>query len=439
MTDFLRPFLELTVVIPGLLLAYLPLNTFLKHSFTRLLCWVIPVFLGFSILGGLLCRQMQISTALVLLFMVLAAISVYMKTLHVSVWKSGSVALAVCAVFACLNSISRALNAVMLESLHLPEHELWFRIPAALLYNFFCWLFVMIVWYPATHSVREMTEDDNLARTWYVFWILPLVFIALNLFMVPRYQETLYSGRILKGYIIISLTLLLILCLFYAMFLLMADSLNRNAKLQQENHFLSMQQARYDTLCTAIEEARHARHDMRHHFHQLSAMAENGELEQIKEYLFQAESRIPSLDMKFCENRAADSVIGYYCALAKRENIPFQAQANLPLKLPVDEIDMCLVLSNLLENALEASLKTAREKRQISVKASLHTDHLILIQVENAYDGEIREKNGVFQSSKRKGNGVGIQSVRRISEKSGGANSFAYENGIFTAKIMLHG
>ena len=299
MTVFLRPFLELTVIIPGLLLAYLPLNAFLKHSFARLLCWVIPVFLGLSILGGLLCRQMQISTGLVLLFMVLAAIAVYMKTLHVSVWKSGSVVLAVCAVFACLNSISRALNAVMLEELNLPEHELWFRIPAALLYNFFCWLFVLIVWYPATHSVREMTEDDNLARTWYVFWILPLVFIALNLFMVPRYQKTLYSGRILKGYIIISLTLLLILCLFYAMFLLMADSLNRNAKLQQENHFLSMQQARYDTLCTAIEEARHARHDMRHHFHQLSAMAENGDLGQIREYLFQAESRVPSLDMKF--------------------------------------------------------------------------------------------------------------------------------------------
>lgn len=56
MTVFLRPFLELTVVIPGLLLAYLPLNAFLKHSFARLLCWVIPFFLGLSILGDLLCR-----------------------------------------------------------------------------------------------------------------------------------------------------------------------------------------------------------------------------------------------------------------------------------------------------------------------------------------------------------------------------------------------
>ena len=148
MTVFLRPFLELTVVIPGLLLAYLPLNAFLKHSFARLLCWVIPFFLGLSILGGLLCRQMQISTGLVLLFMVLAAIAVYMKTLHVSVWKSGRVALAVCAVFACLNSISRALNAVMFEELNLPEHELWFRIPAALLYNFRSMRLICVLYFP---------------------------------------------------------------------------------------------------------------------------------------------------------------------------------------------------------------------------------------------------------------------------------------------------
>ena len=97
-----------------------------------------------------------------------------------------------------------------------------------------------------------MIDDENFARTWYIFWILPLTFIGLNLFMVPRYRNTLYTGRILHGYIVISLVLLAILVLFYAMFLLMADSLNRNARLQQENHFLSLQQARYDNLRAAI-------------------------------------------------------------------------------------------------------------------------------------------------------------------------------------------
>ena len=57
---------------------------------------------------------------------------------------------------------------------------------------------------------------------------------------------------------------------------------------------------------------------------------------------------------------------------------------------------MCLVLSNLLENALEASIRTAPDRRQIKITAYLHAGRLLLIEVENAYDGEIREKDGVF-------------------------------------------
>ena len=98
---------------------------------------------------------------------------------------------------------------------------------------------------------------------------------------------------------------------------------------------------------------------------------------------------------------------------------------------------MCLVLSNLLENALEASLRTAPERRQIRITAYLHAERLLLIEVENAFDGEIKEKDGVFRSSKRRGNGVGIQSVRHIAEKTGGASTFTYQDGSFSAKVML--
>lgn len=57
---------------------------------------------------------------------------------------------------------------------------------------------------------------------------------------------------------------------------------------------------------------------------------------------------------------------------------------------------MCLVLSNLLENALEASLRTAPGRRQIELTAYLHADRILLIEVENAFDGEVNEKNGRF-------------------------------------------
>lgn len=232
--------------------------------------------------------------------------------------------------------------------------------------------------------------------------------------MIPKYPDTLYT-----------------------VFLMMANSLNRNIRLQQENQLLSMQKQRYENLKAAIEEARQARHDMRHQLNQLSALTQAGNLEKLKKYLAGAAARIPSLDMHFCENRAADSVVGYYCELAKKEGIPFSVQIDLPEKLPIDEIDLCLVLSNLMENALEASMHTDPARRNIKLTSYLHAGSLLLIQIENTYDGFITEKDNIIQSSKRKGNGIGLQSVRHIAEKSGGASTFTYQNGIFCAKIMI--
>ena len=262
----------------------------------------------------------------VLLFLML----LYHKTLQISIWKSSSIFLAVCAVFACVKSLSRAVNAIMIFEPDIAEKQLWLCVKAGIFYNLICLSFVLIAWYPATHMVRILIADENFAQTWYIFWILPLIFIGLNQFMVPKYQSTLYTGQILQIYIVVSIVLLIILTLFYAIFLMMALSLNKNARLQQENHFLSLQQARYENLCSAIEEARQARHDIRHHFLQLSSLAEKGDLEKIKEYLSNANSKIPDYNLHFCENQAADSVISHYAALAKRENIPFQANAALP-------------------------------------------------------------------------------------------------------------
>lgn len=439
MREALRPILELAVVIPGLLLAYFPVKSFLKQPCGKLAAWLVPMMLGLCVGGGLLCWHFRVSTAYAIACVTGIAVFLYVKTIQISLWKSGTIALSVCAVYACLNSLSRALNTAMLMRIQTIPTEPWFCLRACIVYNAVCWLITAAAYYPATHAVRTMVEDDNFAQTWYVFWILPLMFIALNLFMIPIYPTTLYTGRVLQGYIVLSIAMLVLLFVFNTIFLLMATSLNRNARLRQENQMLSLQQQRYENLKTAIEEARQARHDMRHHLNHISMLAEENDMEALKTYLAQTVSRIPDLDMRFCENRAADSVLGYYCVLAKREGIPFSAQIDLPQTLPVDEIDMCLVLSNLLENALEASLRTVPARRWMKVNAYVHAERLLLMQVENACDGEIKETNGVFRSSKRKGNGIGIQSVRHIAEKNGGASTFAYQNGVFCAKIMLRG
>ena len=115
-----------------------------------------------------------------------------------------------------------------------------------------------------------------------------------------------------------------------------------------------------------------------------------------------------------------------------------RVELDLPRELPVPEMDMCVVLSNLLENALEAS-RQAGPGRYISLRASLRSEQLVLLTVENAYTGEIAERDGVLLSSKRPGEGIGLQSVAHIAEKTGGYCKFLYGNGVFTANVMLRG
>lgn len=437
MNDFFRPLLELAVVIPGIQLAYLPLRSYLKQNPHKLFLWVGPLLSLIIFLSSMVCWHFRLSTVPVVLCIAAFLAVLYARTLAVSLWRSGSVALAVCAVFSCTNSLVRALNAILLGSPERLAEAPWFCLEAGLIYHLICWSLVLITWYPATHFTREFLEEGKGSRMWYFFWILPILFIGINVFMIPTHNEIFYFGRILKGYILIVFTLLAILISFYALFLLMANSLSKNARLQKENHFLSLQQSRYDSLCTMIEETRHARHDLRHHCVQLSALAEEGDLEKIKTYLAAAQKKLPNLEMCFSKNRSVDSVVGHYCALARQENVPFLAQIDLPEQLCVDEIDLSLVLSNLLENALEASLLSEPALRQISIQAYISSGHFLLIQVENHFSGKIRQKNGIFQSSKRKGAGIGIQSVRRIVELNGGSSSFTFEDQTFLAKVMF--
>ena len=297
----------------------------------------------------------------------------------------------------------------------------------------------MIVWYPATHGVSRLLDDENLAQTWYVFWILPITFTLINLFIVPWNTANTLEDKSIQIYIVVSTALFILLLIFYALLYFIAKSLNHNNRLIQENQFLNMQQAQYDTIKVAIEETRQARHDMRHHFAVLNALAEQKDWKKLEDYLSSASQSIPDTELQLCKNGAVNGIVGHYYARCKNNDITLNHRLDLPENLPVIETDICLVIANLLENALEASLKSSKTKKQISITAYLHSDNIIILSVENDYNGEINEKGGIFSSSKRNGYGIGTQSVRRIAEKNGGYCKFTYNSGTFRADVMLRG
>lgn len=439
MTDVLRPILELSIIIPAVLIAYVPTRSYLKMPIWKLLIWLIPLLIAIPIAGGLFCYSHQLPVERIIGFVTLFLFLVYVHSLHVPAMKSGGLFLAVSAMIACIKNLSIGVDIAICYEWDLAISEQWMGIYAGIFFNAACYLVGIIAVYPLAGSIRKLVEEERFNETWYVFWVIPVLFIAINFFIRPKRRSILYTGRLWEAYIAVGLTLLVMLIIFYLLFFFVATILSRNARIQQENQFYNRQQERYDSLRIGIEEARQARHDLRHHFSQLYAMADEGDLEGIKSYCREAAARVPKIDMTFSDNRAVDSIIGYYCALARREGTPFTAQLDIPATIPVDEMDMCLVLSNLLENALEASRRTDPARRQIKVEAYLYSSHLVLMQVTNAFDGQVEESGGAFLSSKRKGKGVGLQSVRRIAAKNGGTCTFQYDGGVFIARTMLRG
>lgn len=422
--------MEFMVFLPGMLLAYFPVKQYLRLRPTKLAALAVPLILLLCLAGEAVRRFFHINI-LWLFFPAAAVMGIfYVHTLKVTRWKSVSVFLAVCGVFSCLGSAAVGISGETTPPFPPHTAALWFLMCCAL---------TAVSWYPASHAARQLLEDDAFASTWYVFWILPIIFIGLNLFIMPRNPGILEQGRLRLLYTVFGFVFLTLLLLSYLLFYHMASSLNRNARLRLENQFLSMQQARYDSLLTTTRQIRQARHDLRHHFHVLAGFASQGNMEGIVDYLAQVQGNIPTGDLGLCENAVVDSVAGYFAPLYKENGIPLSFVLDLPRSLPVPDADLCSILSNLLENAMEASLRTAPEKRKVQVSARLHSGNMVLLSVENTYDGEVREKNGVFLSSKRPGEGIGLQAVRHTAEKSGGYVRFHYGDGVFTANVMLRG
>lgn len=431
----LQPVLELAVLFPAALLCFLATADHLRVKARTLALIVVPSLTLACLLGGWLCWHMRWPVPAVLLPLLVVLAAAFCRVVTLPAWKSASVFLGVCGAWSCLSGLAVTANAVLSPgSINTP----WFCFAAGWIQLALCCAEVALVSYPATHAVRRLLREETVVHTWYVFWILPVSFLLFNLMTLPEQGESLLTGRLLTIYLVLSLLMLGLLHLFYLLFYLMAQELNANATLRQENQLLQMQTAQYETLRAAIEETRRARHDLRHHFATLSALADRGAWEELRRYLRDAAANVPADELNLCENQAVDGVAGRYSALSRQSGVPFTCQLSLPPALPVPEMDVCVVLQNLLENALEAS-RRLEGGGYIRLKAALHGDNLVLITVENAYDGSLEERAGALQSSKHPGMGIGLQSVAHIAEKGGGYCRFLHEGGVFTANVMLRG
>ncbi len=180
------------------------------------------------------------------------------------------------------------------------------------------------------------------------------------------------------------------------------------------------------------------RHDYRNHIQTMKAYAALGDLEAVKKYLDLLDEDLTTVDTVIkTGNPMTDAILNSKISLAKSKDINVVADAHIPLKLKTSEIDLCCIIGNLFDNAIDASMKLPKEQRVIRVYMDMKNTQLY-ISFTNFTAGKKLKKDGrLFHSTKGDGHGFGLVRIDAIVDRLDGYLSRNSEDGAFTTEILL--
>ncbi|KSV57953.1 sensor histidine kinase [Acetivibrio ethanolgignens] len=281
------------------------------------------------------------------------------------------------------------------------------------------------------HSLFEQLS----ART----YALLIVYSTLSCFLLYVETHSILTWESLANRELEDVFFFLIMCVMIltVYFLILSGILGvierrqTEEELQFARKLINQQREYYNQTLEHIEQVRIIRHDFRHHIHALVHM----DREQQTRYLQNLQKELEqNADVIFCQNQAVNGIMQEYASRAEQGKIEFSVNMDLSAHVPIDDLTLCIVIGNLLENAMEACLRM-KEGRFIRVKARWMEDHLMML-VENSYTGKIREDGGKILSSKKDG-GLGLLSIRRILNQPGDDFDVYFDGNVFTAMVKI--
>ena len=180
------------------------------------------------------------------------------------------------------------------------------------------------------------------------------------------------------------------------------------------------------------------RHDYRNHIQTMKAYAAAGEYEKLRSYLDELETDLSSVDTVIkTGNAMADAILNSKISLARSRGIPVTADAHIPLKLTTSDVDLCVILGNLFDNAIEASLRLPEDKRLIRVYMDMKNTQLYISFTNFTAEGKREKVGGRFRTTKGEGHGFGLVRIDDIVARYDGYISRNSEEGAFTTEILL--
>lgn len=187
---------------------------------------------------------------------------------------------------------------------------------------------------------------------------------------------------------------------------------------------LDYQKNYYEKVINNYGEARKALHDMNNHMSVIKYFLENKDYKNMDDYIKSLSERIvTNKNNNICSNKVINAICLDKCDRCKKEGINIRFDIIINKELNIDNLDLCIVLGNLIDNAIEACEKINDKEIQkvIQVSARIYLNQ-IYIKVINSKNNKVEKRNNKFLTSKKdkKNHGIGLENVKEAVHKNHG-------------------
>ena len=218
----------------------------------------------------------------------------------------------------------------------------------------------------------------------------------------------------------------------------LADGIH--ADLERKN--LQLQKNYYEELEQNQKQIRKFRHDMNNHLSVVGYLLQKGELQKARDYFDKISVYMQTANRKFCENSVVNAVLNAKYNLMTDAKIDGFFHISIDKILFIDDVSLCTLFANTLDNAIEACQKIeAPDRRKLELKCRYTENGYFSLELINSKINEIVVQKNQYISDKedKSAHGIGISSIRDIVEKYEGTLDISYDDTSFKVVILIGG
>lgn len=266
------------------------------------------------------------------------------------------------------------------------------------------------------------------------YWALIILIPIISIFWLQTILDS-FTVNDSISYFSLSISLAGIIFINIAMFNFF-ESYEDKIKLKYLETLKQQEQENYKLLTLSYKQVREFKHDIENQFSVLKDMLENDDIGAAKKYLVKLSSFVRLANRPCCTgNNAIDSIVNIKGSLAQTYGIKFICKANIITSIKADELELCRIIGNCLDNAIEGCLRCDAFHKHIWFSISEEQEKLFLV-ITNTSDKV--DVNVLSSTKKEEGlHGIGISSIKSSVNRLDGLIKFECDNEIFKVNIMI--